>query len=241
MGYQAPTNGSAVPAGWLYQLPCLTIPLPIHWARRFFVGRSSARYGYRDIEAAVAVLPSGTLSIFSFPLCLILHSWVSTAAFFVILHICFRPYPTLTSSSHIYLFFPIVSPLWYISATAISISPRLHCYIHCHTCLLYLSYCVSGWAAIINLILTSLFIFHSLHHPESLPTPSLLSYVSAASLLSLSSLYHVSASVVLPYWSRLCIALLLLMRAAIDDLGRHVPVSQSFEFQLGGRRRCFCQ
>ena len=97
----------------------------------------------------------------------------------------------------------LLSPLSHLSATsllilsqsphvsaAVSASILIHCPCHL-ACLIMLSSstCVSP----------VILIPRRLHHPVSLPPPSLLFYVSAASLLSLFPPSYVSTTVALPY------------------------------------------
>ena len=106
-----------------YTVAAAAIPRPILWAGRFFVGRSSAGDGDGATEAAVAVPPSGTLSTFSRPLCLILSSRVSTVAVLVVPHICFHTYPPSPSS---FLCASILlSPLSRLSATSLLMLSQL--------------------------------------------------------------------------------------------------------------------
>ena len=83
----------------------------ILWVDQFFVGRSFTWDGYWSIKSIVASLLSGTLLMFSHPLCLILSYRVSTAVSLVVMHICFRPYPLSPSSSRISFVVPIVTDL----------------------------------------------------------------------------------------------------------------------------------
>ena len=93
-------------------------------AGRFFVGRSSAEHRDGAIKSTSTLPPSGTLSMFSCPLCLILSYRVYTAAVLVALNIFFHPYPSSPSSYLIFLLSP--SPL--LSTTSLlllSQSPRI--------------------------------------------------------------------------------------------------------------------
>ena len=87
---------------------------PKRWLRQFFVGcSSSAGDGGGSIKDDVAVPLSGTLSTFSYQLCLILSYRVSTAVVLVFPHILFPNYPPFISLFPIYFFVPIVSPRCY--------------------------------------------------------------------------------------------------------------------------------
>ena len=124
----------------------------ICWTGRFIFGRYFAWDKHRSIKADVSIPPRGTLLTFSCPLWLIFSSHISNADILIVLHICFHTYPTLPSSSHIYFFKPIISPLCYISSDAISIALRLHQRICWHHSLPSMSYRVSSSAVITNLI-----------------------------------------------------------------------------------------
>ena len=101
-------------------------------AGRFFVGRSSAEHRDGAIKSTSTLPPSGTLSMFSCPLCLILSYRVYTAAVLVALNIFFHPYPSSPSSYLISFVVTITSPLYNIFAAAFSIAPHLHRRIYCH-------------------------------------------------------------------------------------------------------------
>ena len=82
------------------------IPRPIRLAGCFFVCCSSAGDGYGATKSSIAVPPSGTLSTFYRPSCLILSSRISTSVALAVPHIWLRFYPLPPSSSCIYLFCP---------------------------------------------------------------------------------------------------------------------------------------
>ena len=160
------------------------LPHPIFWAGRFFVGLSSARDGDRAIKAAVVVIPGWTLLKFYCSLCLILSSCISTASVLVVLHICFRPYPPPPSSFCISFVVPIVSPICYISDPSVSTAVQSSILIHC-SCNLVCMILISSPNCLSHAVLVRC----RLHHSASLPPPSLLFYISSASLLSLFLLY----------------------------------------------------
>ena len=120
----------------------------MRWAGHFFGGRSFVWDGDGAVKDAVSIPPSGTLSTFSCPLCLSLSYHVSTTVTLVVPHIFFCHYPLLPSSTRIYFFVPVVSPLFHVSAVDVSFAPHLH--IHCHPCPLSLSSPLSASDVLIN-------------------------------------------------------------------------------------------
>ena len=137
------------------------LPLPISWVRRFPFWCSYVGDRYISIKINFIVLLIGTLLTFPSPLYLILSSQVSTASAIVVLGIYFLTYPTSASSFHIYfpphhpmyIFVPIILPLYHISATAVSISMCLNLYIWYHPFPPSMSSCVSNSDIFIKLIL----------------------------------------------------------------------------------------
>ena len=133
----------------------------ISWVRRFPFWCSYVGDRYISIKINFIVLLIGTLLTFSSPLYLILSSQVSTASAIVVLGIYFLTYPTSASSFHIYfpphhpmyIFVPIILPLYHISATAVSISLCLNLYIWYHPFPPSMSSCVSNSDIFIKLIL----------------------------------------------------------------------------------------
>ena len=213
------------------------IPRLILWPVRFFIGRSSVGDGDIFIEAAVAVL-SGTLSTFSgvfLPIipdivllrlqfhcpCRPVYLFLSLSSVaLVIPHLFYCPH-CLSSLPHLWQFcldypaYPLPYPLTSLS----SIPGILHFWFPCN----YqpdspLHFSSSVFSIILHLCLrrpcypTSLysFCFWYLRRPASLPLP-----------LSLPD-------------TLLRPALLLLLRAATNDLRRRVPVGQIFLFKSGG-------
>ena len=173
--------------------------------------------------------------MFSHPLCLILYSHISIAACLAIPHICFHPYLPCPASFRISFVIPIISNLFHISASSVLTAPRA-ILIHrvCHlvrTIPLSSSTCFSP----------VLLMLRRLHCPASLPPPSLLFYISSASMVSLSILSHTSSTVAFPSYvvptPLLRPALPLLLHASTKDLRHCVTVGQAFAFQSEGRPR----
>ena len=80
-------------------------------------------------KAAVFIPPSGTLSTFSCPLCLILSSCVSTVAVLVFPYILFRTYHPFSFS--FLCAYPLLSPPSCLSATSLVMLSQLHSF-HWH-------------------------------------------------------------------------------------------------------------